>query len=237
MKILNFTSGIDWENRDKNWHALSTEEREEISSFLLELSEKERKDLFRSNPHARRIYVEKLKHFDDEDDLLLLLLASETGELYPKVTTIARTGLAPDIDLLRIVRPYQKAPSLVGYECKLLNRKRNVLGPIYAGLGQALCYFRYGVDQAWLVIGVPSEVSNDIVSKLREALKFLWESRTIPRYLGVKWIREGNAYFTEDIKPENRFYVSSYESANYMRESLLRGEFAWSKKMKGDESG
>lgn len=237
MRALNVRSEISWENRYDKWLALPAEEREEISSFLLSLSEDARKELFISESCARKIYVEKLKHFDNEDDLLHLLLTSETGELYPKVTTIVRTGLAPDLDLLRIIRPYQKAPSLVGYECKLLNRKRNVLGPIYAGLGQVLCYFRYGVDQAWLVIGVPSVATSDTEDKLREILKFLRESRIVPRYVGVKWIKEGNTLFTEDIKPENRFYASSYESANYMRESLLRGEFAWSKKMKGDKSG
>lgn len=230
MKALTFKNEINWENRYNRWFALSKEEREEASSFLLNLSKKERKELFASTLYARGIYVEKLKHFDYEDDLLLLL-RGEVGNLYPKVTTIARTRLAPDIDLLRILRPYQKAPSLVGYECKLLNRKRNVLGPIYAGLGQVLCYFRYGVDQAWLVIGVPSEVSDDDVDKLREALKFLWKSRTMPRYVGVKLIREGG-YFIDDIKPENRFYVSSYENANYMRESLLKDEFVFNESLK-----
>lgn len=146
------------------------------------------------------------------------------------MTTISRTRLAPDIDVLGIERPYNKEPSLAGYECKLLNRSRRALNPFYAGLGQVLCYFRYGLDHAWLVVGVPSELPPAVEGQLTEIFEFLREWQIIPRYVGLKSVREGRGYLREEVEPEGRFCASSAQTAKYMRDSLLREEFVCSRR-------
>jgi hypothetical protein len=53
---------------------------------------------------------------------------------------------------LKIEHIYGKEPFIVGYEVKLL-AKKEIFNPFYAGLGGVLCYFQYGSDQAWLLVG------------------------------------------------------------------------------------
>jgi len=142
---------INWKQSYEKWYSLSSSDKEKISKYLSKISsKKERENLFKKEPFARRIYVEKLHRFDNEDHLLLWLYTYEPEEKYPKVTTIARTKLTPDIDLLRIERPYGKEPIVIGYETKLLGKKR-IFDPFYKGLGETLCYFRYGINQHGLL--------------------------------------------------------------------------------------
>jgi len=217
----------DWKQIYEQWYRFSESEREEIANSLFKLPQKEKEELFEREPYSLRVYVEKLRCFDEEDHLLLWLYLNESEEKYPKVTIIARTKLAPDIDLLRIEKQYGKEPVVIGYETKILGRKR-VFDPFYTGLGEVLCYFRYGINQAWLVIGIPSDVPKNEIDRLKEIWKFLKNSRTIPTYIGLRIIREKNTSENVDT-PEGEFYVSSFEHAKYMRESLLKEQFTYSK--------
>jgi len=218
---------VDWKQVYENWYSLPEEKREDASNFLLKLTQEERNGLFKKEPFARKIYVEKLRCFDDEDHILLWLYANELEEKYPKVTTIARTKLTPDIDLLRIERPYGKEPLIIGYETKVLGKK-HIFDRFYTGVGEVLCYFRYGVSQAWLVIGIPRDAPNNVEKRLKEIWGFLKESRNIPPYIGLKVLREKN--IPENIdRPETNFYASSYEHTKFMRECILRKQFTWNK--------
>jgi hypothetical protein len=217
----------DWKRVYEQWYRFSEVEREEIANFLFKLSQKGKEELFEREPYSLRVYVEKLRCFDEEDHLLLWLYLNESGEKYPKVTIIARTKLTPDIDLLRIEKQYGKEPVVIGYEAKILGRKR-IFDPFYAGLGEVLCYFRYGINQAWLVTGVPNDVPENEIERLKETWKFLKDSRVIPAYIGLRIIREKHTPENVDT-PQGEFYVSSFEYAKYMRESLLKKQFTWSK--------
>jgi hypothetical protein len=178
------------------------------------------------NLYAKRVYIEKLRCFDDENDLLIWQYVNEfIGEKYPKVTTIAKTRLTPDIDLLKIEHIYGKEPFVVGYEVKLLGKKE-IFNSFYAGLGEVLCYFQYGIDQAWLLIGIPSNAPTDTENRIQKIWEFLKSSRIVPTYLGLRLIRE--RMNPVDIKPEGKFYTSSGD-VKYMRESLLKRQFSWAK--------
>ena len=219
---------INWERVYREWYVISEEDRKDISHSLLSLGERGRKEAFKEEPYARRVYVEKMLRFDNEEHLLLWLYTYEPlGEKYPKVTTIARTKLSPDIDLLRIERLPGKEPLIVGYEVKVLG-KRRVYNSFYTGLGEVLCYFRYGVDRAWLIIGIPEEAPNEVEDKLEEAWVSLKEYRVIPKYVGLILFRECKSSKCVST-PEGRFHASFYDYAKYMRESLLKGQFTYSK--------
>lgn len=55
------------------------------------------------------------------------------------------------------MQPHQ---TLHAFEFKVLNSKikGNNYSHIYAGIGQALSYFKYGVDQSYLVIGISDNI-------------------------------------------------------------------------------
>jgi len=219
---------IDWKQVYERWYSLSKDEQKGISDSLVNLTQEQRKELFEREPFARKVYVEKLQCFDDEDHLLLLLYIRELGEKYPKVTTIAKTKLTPDIDLLRIESSYGKEPFIIGYETKVLGGKR-IFDAFYKGLGETLCYFNYGINQAWLVVGIPVDAPADVENKLKETWEFLKKSRIIPTYVGLRLQREKRSS-SVDINPEGSFYASSYEDAKFFRECLLKKQFAYSKK-------
>jgi len=197
--------------------------------MFLKLGER-RKELFRRDKYAERIYVEKLKRFDNEDHLLLLLYTEVAyGERYAKVTTISRTRLFPDIDLLVIERPYNREPLIKGFEVKVLNRRRSIFNPFYTGLGQVLSYFKYGVEQAWLIVGIPSEVSKETEEKLIESWRILKELHVIPRYIGLKLIREGEYFKEIEPKVKDKALVHYHKDIKFMREAILRRELVYSK--------
>jgi hypothetical protein len=225
---------VNWKETYTQWNSLEEEKREEISKFLLKLSREEKKNLFTRELYAKRIYIEKLRCFDDENDLLIWQYINDYfGDKYPKVTAIAKTRLTPDIDLLKIEQLYGKEPFIVGYEVKLLGRKE-IFNPFYAGLGEALCYFQYGIDQVWLLIGIPSNAPNDAENRIRKIWEFLRNSNNVPTYLGLRLLRERMSPI--DIEPKGKFYASS-ENAKYMRESLLKKQFSWAKRWLKDAFG
>jgi hypothetical protein len=216
---------INWKQTYEEWYRLSEERIRTISDFLLKLPRKEKKTLFQKEPYSKRIYIEKLRCFDDENDLLVWQYINDGGERYLKVTTIAKTRLTPDVDLLKIEHIHGREPFIVGYEVKLLGMKE-IFNPFYAGLGEVLCYFQYGIDQAWLLIGIPSNAPTNAESRIQKIWEFLKSSHIVPTYLGLRLLRE--KMYPIDIRPESKFYASS-EDAKYMRESLLKKQFGWAK--------
>lgn len=94
-----------------------------------------------------------------EDDFLFNIYQAleETWEVYPKVKFIPKgKRINPDIDLLVIDREIQ---STEGFEIKVV-KKTDPFQYFYLGLGEALCYYRHGVDKAFLLLGffdIPSE--------------------------------------------------------------------------------
>lgn len=222
----------DWREIYQYWYS-SKEEKEKVRNLLLNLSPKDKEKLFQKNLFAEKIYVQRMRCFDNEDHLLLFLYLEETGEeKYPKVTTIARTKLTPDIDLLCIKKryePYHEKIIIIGYEAKVLGKKR-IFNQFYMGLGEVLCYFRYGINQAWLVIGIPRNVPKDAKNKIEETWNFLKETHNIPSYVGLKILVEGKDLEIVD-SPKGEFYASSHKYSKYMRESIINKQFVWNKQL------
>lgn len=118
------------------------------------------------------------KKISTEDDLLAHYMQNyvERNEcFFPKVHTISTLPISPDIDLLFINKELEL---VVGYEFKLLKYregwKRVNYNPIYAGIGEALLYFKYGIDKCYLVLGIAEMPSNwvDItLEKIDKAIK------------------------------------------------------------------
>jgi hypothetical protein len=119
-----------------------------------------------------------VEHISDEDDFLRYYLqnhAKDIGQFFPKVHTISTLPISPDIDLL-YVDSIRKVT--VGHEFKLLryikNWKRVNYAPLYAGIGEALLYFNFGVDQCYLILGfaeMPSELVDVTIKKIEQALE------------------------------------------------------------------
>jgi len=112
----------------------------------------------------------------NENDLLYWLTKRAwTGEVFPKVSSIPLGHkINPDIDLLHINK-YACPPELTGYEVKVL-RKNDPLGPFYTAIGEALCYLRFGLDWAYVVIGchkVPPGQVDRVEATLKETWAFL----------------------------------------------------------------
>jgi hypothetical protein len=63
--------------------------------------------------------------------------------LYAKITKIAGQYIQPEIDLLD-VEPFVPNPTIHAFEFKVLNSRNmgNNCNHIYAGLGQAMSYFK-----------------------------------------------------------------------------------------------
>jgi hypothetical protein len=107
----------------------------------------------------------KNRIINDEDDLqghLVKRYSSSFGpslSRYPKITKIGGIFVSPDIDLLHID---QKGKTLTGYEFKLLAFERATTNyiRIREGLTEAIQYFQFGIDRAYLVLGISSRIPN-----------------------------------------------------------------------------
>ena len=174
----------------------------------------------------------------NEDDFLFQYytqMKASWRDVYPKVSSIPKgKRITPDIDLLEIQK-YKQPPLIIGHELKLV-RKTDPYGPFYGGLGQALGYFRHGVDQAYLVLGcfnMPSERMDEIQTTIKAVIDFfkqaglnLLEYMLVPMYKGNLTFRLVLLTLDENSK----FSVSSHKEAEHRRGCLLRGEFEWGKR-------
>ena len=167
----------------------------------------------------------------NENDLLYWLLQSHwTGEVFPKVSSIPKgDSITPDIDLLHINK-YTSPPELTGYEVKVL-RKNDPLGPFYSAIGEALCYLRFGLDWAYVVIGchkVPLANVDRVEATLKQIWGFLTEHAYLPPCVGLHIYRPALSY-AERIEPKYKFSASANEETAHRRSCLFRHQFGWGK--------
>jgi hypothetical protein len=170
----------------------------------------------------------------NENDLLWLVYQAESSKglitAYPKITYIPKGDrISPDIDLLTIYRSGEKTV-LTGFETKVVNRRRNILGPFYAAFGQALCYFQFGVDQTYVIMGcygLDEEKRADIETKIQRVWQFLSTHSLLPRYVGFKLFIEGKNWPEYSAEPEASFTPRPDSEADFKRDCLIRGKFVW----------
>jgi len=115
--------------------------------------------------------------FQNEDDFQAFFIehfgkAYLGSWLYAKITKIGGELIQPEIDLLDI-SPFMPGQTITALEFKLLNSRvmKNNYGRIYNGFGQALSYFRYGIDRSYLVIGISDNISSDDSHFLRDVIR------------------------------------------------------------------
>jgi len=187
----------------------------------------------------------------NEDDLLFMLY-KETQKKYhmfkvfPKVSEIPKGKdniITPDIDLLR-VRPHKQIGAtghkadVIGYEVKFLKYRKKSnsfnLDGFYKGLGQVLCYFQHGVQQAFLVVGL-SYAPQDVIKKTKNHIQRIWEFLKnwflpITNYVSIE-IRSP-PYEEEPLVsiPPHLFPVETDEDIKHKYNCLIRLEFTWAKK-------
>jgi hypothetical protein len=166
------------------------------------------------------------------------------GELYTKVTAIPRGNrISPDIDLLGVndnaMPPNAK---IQAFEVKLLRYRKSEndipLDSVYAGLGQALCYFQHGIDRVVLVLGaygVPKEQENKLLEKLKKVAQLV--SALVPQAsIGIElFTQELEGKRLLDPKPMAPGFLSQtaltvpwidHAWAN-KRDNILFRHFAW----------
>ena len=180
---------------------------------------------------------------ENENDLLWLVYQAESSKglitAYPKITSIPKgTRISPDIDLLTIYESNEKR-LLTGFEIKVVNRSRNILGPLYAALGQALCYFQFGVDQTYVVMGcygLDEEKRADIEAKIQKVWQFVRTHSLVPQYVGFKLFVEGKNWPKYSEKPKYTFTSRTRSEADFKRDCLIRRKFVWGKSWLRDRS-
>lgn len=171
---------------------------------------------------------------ENENDLLWLVYQAESSKglvtAYPKITSIPKgTRISPDIDLLTIYESNEKRV-LTGFEIKVVNRSRNILGPFYAALGQALCYFQFGVDQTYVVMGcygLDEEKRKDIEAKIQKVWQFVSTHSLVPQYVGFKLFVEGKNWPEYSAEPKYTFTLPTRSEADFKRDCLIRRKFVW----------
>jgi len=160
-------------------------------------------------------------------------------DVFPKITAIPKGHrITPDIDLLEI-RDYEK--KVIGYEIKLLKysaQKNDVpLTPLYAGLGQVLCYFQFGVDQVFLTLCICKIPQNrqglmrTLETKLKEVCNFLERFfLNYSPYIGLELYRQDESYPITLMSPKQSFPIISDKEIEHRKECLIRRQFSWGNK-------
>jgi len=118
------------------------------------------------------------------------------GELFPHVTSIAGNKIAPDIDILQRIPSHKLA---VGYEVKWLHhfKKGTSWYLFYRGIGQALSYFRYGVDKSILVLGMSNDVPRESISSTMSEIESIIESFSTLRAFDARIRKYFDNFFKE----------------------------------------
>jgi hypothetical protein len=134
--------------------------------------------------------------------------------IYAKITKIAGEFIQPEIDLLDI-SPLQPIQMLRAFEFKVL--KSPIMGNnynrIYAGIGQAFSYFKYGIDQSYLVIGISDNVpltQVHILHRIIAGAGKVINQLSLNRFQ-IKMYREFHNEITEfpPVSPSGRFVRNS----------------------------
>ena len=186
----------------------------------------------------------------DEDDLKVYLGRMEKSylvDVYPEVKLVARKiQVTPDIDLLKIDSSHN---IITGYETKYLKFhggwKRFSYEVIYQGLGQALLYLNYGIEDIYLVIAYETaDVTVEAIKKLLMKFGDLRRSLLITRlasFLGLRTIKLENGIVREDkdcLRIRKDTFLELTKLPNYViknrvfiRACFFEGEFNWNNKL------
>ena len=149
-------------------------------------------------------------------------------QLYPMVTRIAGNPITPEIDCIG-----RRGNSwIVGYEFKLLNSSQpgTNYNRIHSGIGQALSYFNYGVDFAYLVVGIPQTPDSERylhkIRNTRALINFLSETHGFDRF--QIWTYDGDrvVHPAADVRQE-RLLING--QAKLSRENILNGNISYSR--------
>ena len=183
-------------------------------------------------------YLSKL----GEDEFQAYLISNYRNcflpKICPKVTRIAGKTISPEIDLLGIKRALLKKDTVIGYEFKLLTFKTSDANYrlIHSGIGQALLYFKYGVDVAVLILGIPNTPTRESLIQKTEVVSDLSNFLAETQYEFDRFkiwtfdekTQRFNAPKLQFAKPMltigTRYYMD-----DLARENLLAGNFTWTK--------
>lgn len=178
---------------------------------------------------------------NSEDDLVVFLgkkFKTSTKLVYPKVDILSRsTKISPDIDLLIIDSDNNK---IIGYETKLLRYiekwRRYDYNSIYMGIGEALLYFQYGIDQVYLCIAVElydsvlKEHKEHILKKLK-SLKDSFNFSMLNNIIGIDIMElHSTRYYYKNLFSIERGLCKLPKSHERNKKLLLEKEFHYEKK-------
>lgn len=171
-----------------------------------------------------------------EDEMQILVMKDtylQSGRSFPQITRIAGNIIAPEIDLLYISESKDEK-ILTAYEFKLLKSKKNATNyrHIYQGIGQAIMYFKYGIDFSYLLLGISKDAfeSETFIGEMIHHATDLMKKEF--RSFGMKIWRERNPRHIETyLKPEGNFHYDFSEEYTLCRKNLLSGNFVYSKKI------
>lgn len=111
--------------------------------------------MFRNEDEFQAFFIRHLEHLGKTRTFL-------GNWIFAKISQIAGKFIQPEIDLLGFSPTSSTSPNLLirAFEFKILNSRRigNNYNRLYAGIGQALSYFKYGIDQSYLVVGIPANI-------------------------------------------------------------------------------
>jgi hypothetical protein len=177
--------------------------------------------------------------------------ASSSSKNFPKVSVIGRNKkIHPDIDIFQIKDKDQSSKRLIGLEVKvikIIEEKRKKKGwnweEIYKGIGQALLYLQFGLDQCGLILGFHENVPNEKIEEFEEELKKKVSllAQILGGYftLGLFLWEKGGIF--EIVKADRDFRYSNYGNQLYgkeveenikdFRNLLLSRQFLWDKKL------
>jgi hypothetical protein len=123
--------------------------------------------------------MEGIVMFESEDEFQAFFirnfgLAYLGNWLYATITKIAGEFIQPEIDLLDIT-PIEPVQVISAFEFKVLKSEKigSNYRSIYAGIGQALSYFRYGVDLSYFVIGISDNIPPENARELRGNIRLI----------------------------------------------------------------
>jgi len=177
-----------------------------------------------------------------EDDVVVYLgkkLKSHYIKVYPQVDIIARNIMVPpDIDLLVIDENNKKT---IGYEVKLLTYrkqwKRFNYEAIYRGIGQALLYRIYGIDESYLMIAyhkdetIPVNGQTKINKKIIDVSNAILYTR-LNNFLGLSSLKVELKYFmTIDYVKITKGILAKPDNFDYRKKCILNNQFTYNKKL------
>lgn len=151
--------------------------------------------------------------------------------LFPQVIKISGLFISPELDLISI---NFKERQVTGFEFKYLHYMTDKANfrLIREGLGQALLYFRYGVDFSYLVVGIPENVSKKVENYVYKGIRVLRDiiEKAYGFYCFNIWIYDlKNRRF---FHPEARvaFPVNNFKDLKHWKDEFLSGRFIWNNK-------